>query len=110
MWARTRRMAGTRDSAGREIMGTLEGGYQRMIDALADRIRSLGGSIETGMTVTDVEPADGGGATLRAGGESRRYDLVFSTLLPRAGPPHPGRRVRRGRARRTTAATSACCA
>ena len=85
MWARTRRMAGTRDSAGREIMGTLEGGYQRMIDALAVRIRSLGGSIETGMTVTDVEPADGGGATLRAGGESRRYDLVFSTLLPEQG-------------------------
>ena len=85
MWARTRRMAGTRDGAGREIMGTLEGGYQRMIDALADRIRSLGGSIETGMTVTDIEPADGGGATLRAGGESRRFDLVFSTLLPEQG-------------------------
>jgi protoporphyrinogen oxidase len=85
MWARTRRMAGTRDGAGREIMGTLDGGYQRLIDALADRIRNLGGSIETGMTVTDVEPADGGGATLRAGGESRRYDLVFSTLLPEQG-------------------------
>ena len=66
-------------------MGTLEGGYQRMIDALADRIRSLGGTIETGMTVSDIEPADGGGATLRAGGESRRFDLVFSTLLPEQG-------------------------
>ena len=85
MWARTRRMAGTRDSAGREIMGTLDGGYQRLIDALADRIRSLGGTIETGMTVSDIEPADGGGATLRAGGESRRFDLVFSTLLPEQG-------------------------
>ena len=34
IWARTRRMSSTRDSAGREIMGWLEGGYQTLIDAL----------------------------------------------------------------------------
>ena len=34
IWARTRRMSKTRDSAGREIMGWLEGGYETLIDAL----------------------------------------------------------------------------
>src|SRR5205823_71620 len=36
LWARTRRMASTRDSAGREIMGWLEGGYEQLVEALVD--------------------------------------------------------------------------
>ena len=51
MWARTRRMSGTRDKSGREIMGRLEGGYQTLIDALGRRDPQLGGEIETGTTV-----------------------------------------------------------
>ena len=38
IWGRTRRMSKTRDASGREIMGWLEGGYETLIDALAERI------------------------------------------------------------------------
>ena len=47
IWARTRRMSTTRDRGGREVMGWLDGGYQRLIDALADRIVALGGEVRT---------------------------------------------------------------
>ncbi len=39
IWARTRRMAATRDKAGREIMGWLDGGYRTLVGALERRIR-----------------------------------------------------------------------
>ena len=40
LWSRMNRTSGTRDRKGREVMGAIEGGYQAMVDRLADRIRA----------------------------------------------------------------------
>src|SRR6478609_1077806 len=45
IWARTRRMGSTRDRSGREVVGWLPGGYQRLIDAVEARIVELGGTV-----------------------------------------------------------------
>ena len=34
IWSRTRRMGGTRDRSGQEVLGWMEGGYQKLIDSL----------------------------------------------------------------------------
>ena len=73
MWARTRRMAGTRDSAGREVMGCARGRLPALIDALAERIRELGGEVA----------GRHGGATDRATRRPRRGVVVDGRL--RAG-------------------------
>src|SRR3712207_8853222 len=52
LWSRMNRTAGTRDRRGREVMGWIEGGYQTMCDALAERIRARGGTVRTGTPVT----------------------------------------------------------
>ena len=82
MWARTRRMSKTRDSAGREVMGWLEGGYRTLIDALAARVRELGGEIHAG-TAVDLVAGDGEGASgIVVGGRLRPFDQVLCTLVP----------------------------
>ncbi|QEC50097.1 FAD-dependent oxidoreductase [Baekduia soli] len=81
LWARTRRMSATRDRAAREVMGTIEGGYQVLIDALAREIRALGGQVHTSTPVLQV-PAAGGralGVVLADG--LRRHDWVVTTQL-----------------------------
>jgi protoporphyrinogen oxidase len=82
MWARTRRMSGTRDSAGREVMGWLEGGYQTLIDALVARVRSLGGKIHAGTAVDEIAGSGAGVSGLVVDGRFRPYDLVLCTLTP----------------------------
>ena len=58
IWARTKRMSKTRDAGGHEVMGWLEGGYQTLIDALAAKIRELGGEIHAS-TAGRRDPRDG---------------------------------------------------
>ena len=82
LWARTRRMSKTRDSSGREIMGWLEGGYQTLIDALAARIRALGGEIHAATTVDRIVGDQSGVAGLVVGGQLRAFDTVVCTLIP----------------------------
>jgi protoporphyrinogen oxidase len=82
MWGRTRRMSATRDSAGREIMGWLEGGYQRLVEALARRIRALGGEIHAGTAVERVVGTASGIAGVVLDGRLRPFDHVLCTLLP----------------------------
>jgi protoporphyrinogen oxidase len=82
IWSRTRRMSGARDKSGREVMGWIEGGYERLVDALADRIRSAGGSLNTGVAVDRIIPHAEGGATLVVDGTPRRFDTVLCTLTP----------------------------
>ena len=61
IWARSRRMSSTRDKQGREVMGWLHGGYQRLVDRLESRIRELGGEIHPD-TVVDRIVAEGEGS------------------------------------------------
>jgi protoporphyrinogen oxidase len=82
IWSRTRRMSGTRDAAGREVMGCLEGGYETLIDALAARIRSLGGEIHAGVSVDAIAGTDAGVTGVVVDGEVRSFDYVLCTLAP----------------------------
>ena len=82
LWARTRRMSKTRDKGGREVMGWLEGGYATLIDALASRIRELGGEIHAGTPVDRIAVADGRAVGIVVDGALRGFDQVLCTLAP----------------------------
>jgi protoporphyrinogen oxidase len=91
LWARTKRMSKTRDSSGRELMGWLEGGYQRLIEALADRIRALGGVIHSGVAVSAITGSARGVNGIVVDGRTNSFDQVLCTLLPpQAGHLLPG--------------------
>ena len=82
LWARTKRMSRTRDASGRELMGWLQGGYQRLIDALVERIRFLGGAIHSGVTVDGIAGSSRYVEGLIVDGELQSFDQVLCTLLP----------------------------
>jgi protoporphyrinogen oxidase len=82
IWARSRRMTTTRDASGREVMGWLEGGYQTLIDALARRIRELGGEVHAGRQVDRIAGSAGGANGLVVEGRYRPFDAVVCTLAP----------------------------
>jgi protoporphyrinogen oxidase len=87
IWARTRRMGKTRDSGGREVMGWLQGGYQTLIDAMAARIRALGGEVHAGTKVDRIASAGGRVAGLVIDGRLRSFDSVLCTLAPPQARP-----------------------
>ena len=68
LWSRMNRTAGTRDRKGHEVMGWIEGGYQAMVDALAD-----------------AHPRP----------RRRRPDLDAGAVRAVLGPPRDRRRARR---------------
>lgn len=82
LWARTRRMSKTRDSAGREVMGWLSGGYQTLIDALEMRIRRLGGEIHAGAQVERIIGTAERATGLVLEGGTRSFDSIVCTLTP----------------------------
>jgi len=82
MWARTRRMGGTRDKQGREELGWLEGGYQTLIDALGQRIVALGGEVRAGTAVEQIAGDRHGATGLVVEGRYRPFDFVLCTLAP----------------------------
>ncbi len=82
LWARTRRMAKTRDASGREIMGWLQGGYETLIAALVAAIRALGGEIHAGTSVDRIVGSATGACGLVVDGGFHAFDSVLCTLLP----------------------------
>ncbi len=81
IWARSRRMATTRDSHGNEVMGWLEGGYSTLIDALEREIRRLGGEVHAGTPVERIVGDDSVTGLLVPDG-FRQFDQVLCTLVP----------------------------
>jgi protoporphyrinogen oxidase len=82
MWSRTRRMSKTRDAAGREVMGWLEGGYQTLIDRLEERLLELGAEIHAGTSVDRIVGDENGAHGLVVEGRYRPFDTVLCTLAP----------------------------
>jgi protoporphyrinogen oxidase len=82
IWARSRRMSKTRDKSGREVMGWLQGGYQTLIDALEQRIRSLGGEVHASTSVEQIAGTSEGATGLVVEGRPRPFDHVLCTLAP----------------------------
>jgi protoporphyrinogen oxidase len=75
-------MSKTRDAAGRELMGWLRGGYQRLIDVLAARVVELGGEIHRGVSVSAIAGSAGRVVGLDVEGTRHPFDHVLCTLLP----------------------------
>jgi protoporphyrinogen oxidase len=82
IWARTRRMSGARDNTGREMMGWLEGGYEQLVDALAARIRGMGGELHTGRGVDRIMAGEAGPTGVVIDGDLHPFDAVLCTLAP----------------------------
>jgi protoporphyrinogen oxidase len=82
LWSRMRRTAGTRSKGGREVMGAIEGGYQALVDRLAERIRSLGGQVHTSTPVRHI-PASATGRALGVVTDSglHEHDTIVTTQL-----------------------------
>jgi protoporphyrinogen oxidase len=87
LWSRMNRVAGTRDRKGHEVMGALEGGYQNLVDRLAERIRARGGQVLTSTPVRFVPCANHRaiGVVLDAG--FRPHDTTVVTQI-RPNLPH----------------------
>jgi protoporphyrinogen oxidase len=87
LWSRMNRTAGTRDRKGHEVMGAIEGGYQAMVDRLAERIRSRGGHVLTSTPVRFIPCSNHRaiGVVLDAG--FRPHDTVVATQV-RPNLPH----------------------
>jgi protoporphyrinogen oxidase len=81
LWSRMNRTAGTRDRKGHEVMGWIEGGYQTMVDRLANRIRARGGQVLTSTPVRFVPCSNHRaiGVVLDAG--FRPHDTVVATQI-----------------------------
>jgi protoporphyrinogen oxidase len=66
IWSRLVRMTDTRDKTNaKEMMCYLTGGYNMLVQALANKIRSMGGQIELGVGVQQVQAQDGQVSGLR---------------------------------------------
>ncbi|MBN2470359.1 MAG: NAD(P)/FAD-dependent oxidoreductase [Anaerolineae bacterium] len=63
-------------------LGTYQGGFQAMLEDLAEAVRGAGATIQLDTPVEALRPAEGGGITLRVGGQETRYDRVLSTVGP----------------------------
>jgi protoporphyrinogen oxidase len=85
LWARTRRMRSARTgSGGGEQMGCIKGGHERLVDAIAQRARDLGATVDVDVPVEGLAVEDGRVAGVVVDGEEQPFDLVISTLQPPA--------------------------
>jgi protoporphyrinogen oxidase len=80
IWTRLKRIGTSRRSLMQEELGYIEGGSETLIEALADRIRAMGGEIRLSTPVEEVVVADGRVEGVRAAGRTDPYDAVISTV------------------------------
>ncbi len=63
-------------------LGTYIGGFQAMLEDLAQAVRRAGAAIHLSTPVTRITPEDSGGLTVTAGGHGGRFDRVLCTAGP----------------------------
>lgn len=86
IWSTINRMyAARRSGLKKEMFGYVEGGYQRVTDAMYEHLRSLGVAIHFGVTVDDVRREDHGlqVSTRAAQRDSSTHQLGQSDIDPR---------------------------
>jgi protoporphyrinogen oxidase len=81
LWARSRRMSATRDKSAREVLGTIDGGYQVLVDALEAAIRRHGGRVFTNTPVRFVWSSGGRAMGVVLDDGMRAHEWVLSTQL-----------------------------
>jgi protoporphyrinogen oxidase len=58
-WNKLVLRGGSRDSAGREILGYIDGGFGTMAETAADKIRAFGGEVRTGVSAESLVVVNG---------------------------------------------------
>ncbi len=74
MWARLK--------ARTTRLGTFEGGFQAFADLFADKLKSMGVSINLSTPITSLVPFSEGGISLASGQGTQRFDQVLATASP----------------------------
>ena len=62
-------------------LGYLSGGFQRLYETLASRIRDAGGELRLGTTVEAVEPSGSGSVVRSVGGDGTRTEEAFERVI-----------------------------
>jgi len=82
-WNKIKLRGGSRGKAGEERLAYFKGGFVALADALAAKIRSFGGEIETGAAVSALRPGpDGGWEAVTDKGAFTGARVVATTALP----------------------------
>ena len=83
IWSRLVRIKSTRSGANqKEEAGHLVGGYVSLINAMADRIKDMGGKIHLQTPVSKVVIEQDKATGVQVDDEIRSFDIVVSTLQP----------------------------
>lgn len=81
IWSRLKRMMGTRKGVtSKEMMCYLENGYYTLIEALAQQCEALGVTFHLRAPIEEIVIEAGRATGVKLGGETRRFDVVISTL------------------------------
>ncbi len=87
-WGKMRLRFGSRKGLAKESLGYMTGSFQVLIDALADRIRSMGGVIHAGADVTGITLCESRACGVKTGSESEdQADSVIATVPCYTLPP-----------------------
>ncbi|KQP11883.1 NAD(P)/FAD-dependent oxidoreductase [Pseudorhodoferax sp. Leaf267] len=82
-WNKLKLRGGSRGKGGEERLAYFSGGFVALVEALAARIRELGGRIETGAPVRQIRPGAAGGWVVEcAGGTVQCEQVVATPALP----------------------------
>lgn len=81
-WNKLKLRGGSRGRRGEERLAYLRGGFVELANALADRIRALGGRIETASPVLATRPASDGWNTSTPHGAIHSDRVLLTTALP----------------------------
>lgn len=107
IWSRIRRIGRSRYSLFREKLGFIDGGSSTLMNALAARIESCGGTIRLGTPATRVEIDDGKVVGVRTAAGLEPFDKVVSTVplpyVPKLIPDLPEAQLAKFRSLRNIA-------
>lgn len=81
-WKKIALRGGSRSRAGREELGYLRGGFQRLADQAALRVEQAGGEVRLGMQVTSIRREDGRFVVQSSGGPVECDAVVLAVPLP----------------------------
>lgn len=80
IWSYIKRLYSARDSsAQKETLGYVSGGYKTVFDRLEDLIRSTGGTLRRGISISQIETCATGGLWVNCGGQREHFDKVIYT-------------------------------
>ena len=81
-WNKLKLRGGSRGKGGEERLAYFKGGFVGLAEALAERIRALGGRIETNAVVTRIDPFEGRWRSVVADKEFLSDKVIATTALP----------------------------